>query len=125
VADEEPSPVEGPEEPEPKPPREKIKIVDVSEASGAAKEGVCKVCGKLKPVFVEIEVGGRVEYTCEECFKMDVADIGKKCGDCGAPLKVDDAFCGKCGKPTEKKCLDCGAVSRDDDTFCGRCGTKL
>lgn len=125
MADEEPFPLEEPEEPEPKPPREEIKIIDVSEVAGAGKDRVCKVCGKLKPVFIEIESGGKVEYTCEECFKTDVADIGKKCRECGAPLKVGDAFCGKCGKPTQRKCSGCGAVLRDDDMFCGRCGTKL
>ena len=112
------------EEPEPQPPREEIRIVEMSD-DGAPKEMVCKVCKVSKPVYVEVESGGVIEYICKECFDADVADQGKTCFGCESPLKQDDEFCGKCGSPTEKKCTECGTTAKDDDAFCGKCGKKL
>ena len=124
--DEEELPTEDyPEEPEAKPPKEEIRIVEMSDLSGEPVEKNCRVCGKLKPIYVEIESEGVVEYTCKECFEKDVSYQGKVCKKCEAPLSVDDAFCGKCGTPTENKCGECGAVAKDDDAFCGKCGKKL
>lgn len=118
-------PPDEPEEPEEKPPKEEIRIVEISDASGEPVEKDCRICGKLKPVYVEIESDDIVEYTCKECFQKDVADQGKKCRECEAPLLVDDVFCGKCGTSTEIKCGECDTLAKDDDAFCGKCGKKL
>ena len=122
--EEEPFSVDLPEEDEQKPPKEDIRIIEISE-SGTALEKVCRVCGQLKPVYVEIESDGVVEHTCKECFEKDVTVPGKACRECEEPVSAEDAFCGKCGTPAERKCEECGALAQDDDAFCGKCGSKL
>jgi hypothetical protein len=126
IVNEEDLPV-GPEEeePEPQPPKEAIRIVEMSEESEAPKEEICKVCKDSKPVYVEVESQGTIEYMCKECFEKDLRDEGKQCWSCKTALEQDDAFCGKCGSPTEKKCPKCDVTAKDDDAFCGKCGTKL
>jgi hypothetical protein len=114
-----------PEEPEPTPPKEEIRIVEMSESGEATMEKMCKVCQELKPAYVEVESEGVIEYTCKNCFEKDVADTGKSCWSCDTSIKDDDAFCGKCGSPAEKKCSECGEPAKDDDAFCGKCGSKL
>jgi hypothetical protein len=125
VNEEDPPLVPDTEEPEPQPPKEEIRIVEMSDVSGAPKEMLCKVCKVSKAVHVEVESDGIIEYICKECFEVDVADQGKQCFSCEAPLKQDDAFCGSCGSPSEKKCSKCGTTGKDDDAFCGKCGNKL
>lgn len=118
-------PPDEPEEPESHAPKEEIRIVDMSGADGEPVDRVCRVCGLLKPVYVEVESQGIVEYTCKECFQKDVAPPTKTCRECSAPVKQDDAFCGKCGKPTELRCGECGSTAKEGDAFCGKCGSTL
>ncbi len=118
-------PPDEPEEPQPQEPKESIRIVDMSSGDPEPSEKVCRVCGQLKPVYVEVESDGVIEYTCEGCFQKDVAPLTKTCRECDAQVDHDDAFCGKCGKPTELKCGECGSTAREDDAFCGKCGKKL
>jgi ribosomal protein L40E len=54
------------------------------------------------------------------------AGSGSVCVACGAPLKVDDAFCRKCGtKVGPQSCSACGADVAADDAFCRKCGTRV
>ncbi|MFQ6061070.1 MAG: zinc ribbon domain-containing protein [Thermoplasmata archaeon] len=112
------------EEAETHPPKGEIRIVELSEPKHM-KEGICRVCGKLKAVYIEIESGGVTEYTCEECYEKAAMVEERKCKSCGASLKPEDVFCGKCGKPTVRKCPGCNAQASEEDLFCGKCGTKL
>lgn len=114
-----------PEDAEPQPPKEKIRIVELSGDSKSPKEKICKVCGKLKPVYVEMESRGITEYTCKDCFAELTEEEKKQCRSCDATLKFEDAFCGKCGEPTIRKCPKCDARVEDEDLFCGKCGAKL
>lgn len=47
------------------------------------------------------------------------------CAGCGAALRPDDHFCGKCGTPVNARCLQCGAAVQIGDLFCVSCGTSL
>jgi hypothetical protein len=49
------------------------------------------------------------------------------CQNCGAKVKVEDVFCGKCGKPVheELKCVGCGTKVEPGDVFCRKCGARL
>ncbi len=101
------------------PPKPEIRIRDL----GARPRG-CSVCGEVKEPFIEIEVDGVLEYTCQECYEGQVIEI-TACRSCGAAMEPADAFCGKCGTPRRMTCPSCGAAAGDDDRFCGKCGTKL
>jgi len=103
-----------------RPAREEIKIREFYEAE---KEG-CRVCGLIKEAYIEIEVEGKRQYTCKECYLASKAVV-RSCKNCGSPVKEGDLFCGKCGSPTSLKCPSCKAETREGDIFCGKCGTKL
>ena len=54
-----------------------------------------------------------------------------KCKNCGAELKYNDKFCGKCGAGVERKlpektyellCGKCGNRVTKSDRFCRNCG---
>ncbi len=49
------------------------------------------------------------------------------CPNCGAKVKVEDVFCGKCGKPVQEelKCVGCGEKVEPGDVFCRKCGARL
>ncbi|TLZ52093.1 MAG: zinc ribbon domain-containing protein [Methanobacteriota archaeon] len=111
-------PPEPPEAPVP-PPKPEIRIRDL----GTRPRG-CSVCGKAKVPYVEIEVDGLLEYTCQDCYEGQVIELAA-CRQCGAALEAGDAFCGKCGAPRQMKCATCGAAVSDEDRFCGKCGTKV
>ena len=126
VQEEEPPPTSpDQEDTEPQPPKEEIHIVELSGAKKPQEEKACKVCGKTKPAYVEMESQGVTEYICKECYDKTAKTAKKECRGCGAALSPDDTFCGKCGKPTVKKCSECDTKAKDEDLFCGKCGTKL
>lgn len=50
------------------------------------------------------------------------------CSKCGHTIKVNAAFCTKCGAPTGAqkqvlRCRNCGAQLRENAVFCSKCGT--
>lgn len=49
------------------------------------------------------------------------------CPNCGAKVKIEDVFCGKCGKPVKEdlKCVGCGTKVEPGDLFCRKCGARL
>ncbi len=49
------------------------------------------------------------------------------CPNCGAKVKAEDVFCGKCGKPVQEelKCVGCGEKVEPGDVFCRKCGARL
>ena len=116
---------DGPELPQPPPPqapapppRPDIKIRDLT------RHRNCSVCGNEKAPYIEIEVDGVLEYTCEECYEGQVIEIAA-CRACGGALEAADRFCGKCGAPRAVTCPACGADVADEDRFCGKCGSKV
>lgn len=126
MQEEEPPPTSPePEEGEPPPPKEEIRIVELSGTKKSDEEKACKVCGKVKPAYIEVESQGTTEYTCKECYEETTGEEEKECRECGAALNPDDIFCGKCGKPTVKKCQECDTKVKDEDLFCGKCGARL
>jgi len=100
------------------PPRPDIKIRDLT------RQRNCAVCGKEKTPYIEIEVDGVLEYTCQACYEGQVIEIAA-CRACGAALEAADKFCGKCGAPRAVTCASCGADVADEDRFCGKCGAKV
>ncbi len=50
---------------------------------------------------------------------------GLACGECGAGVVADDAFCDACGAPQRRACADCGTENRRTARFCRSCGTGL
>jgi hypothetical protein len=114
--DEEPTPESEPEvAAEPKP---DLRLRDLSAAQP------CSVCGLIKEPHVRLEVHGRYEYTCKDCYEGG-GPRRHACPNCGASLGAEDAFCGKCGSPAVLRCASCGAEHEKGDKFCGRCGTAL
>jgi hypothetical protein len=61
----------------------------------------------------------------EKDEKKEKEDL--KCESCGASIKEDDVFCGKCGKNVAKelKCHGCGTPVEPGDVFCRKCGARL
>ncbi|MDH7508376.1 MAG: zinc ribbon domain-containing protein [Methanomassiliicoccales archaeon] len=55
------------------------------------------------------------------------SDEAEKCLQCGALVRSEDNFCGKCGAKINRipKCPSCSAEVDPSDKFCRRCGTKL
>lgn len=54
--------------------------------------------------------------------------FGKKCPNCGKPVKNDARFCGECGQPLGGgiiKCAVCGTENNSDAKFCKSCGRPL
>lgn len=49
------------------------------------------------------------------------------CVGCGATLRPNDRFCGKCATPVAARCPQCGAAVQagDGDRFCTSCGASL
>lgn len=114
---------------------------------------ICSICGNKKMAYICIEVNGGEEATCKECYdrsmgkaiqpKMElpppppppkeVKEVMEKeeehnyCPNCGAKVKFEDVFCGKCGKPVkeELKCVGCGTKVEPGDMFCRKCGARL
>lgn len=76
---------------------------------------------KAGPEVEDGEVGG------EETPAEDAPPISGECGQCGAALDADDAFCHKCGARVdfERECAGCGTVAKAEDSFCRKCGSKL
>ncbi len=106
--------------------------VRIREYSDWARSGRCMVCGEEKEPYVEVEVGGQWEFTCQACYEQETAPKepaepagGVACPSCGAPLHPGDQFCGKCGAATEAACPECGAEMEPGDKFCGKCGASL
>jgi len=54
---------------------------------------------------------------------------GPACAGCGAPVKLDDRFCVRCGatlgEAQETVCAACGTMMSADDQFCRKCGTRV
>jgi predicted amidophosphoribosyltransferase len=100
------------------PARPDIKIRDLTRRRN------CSSCGKVKTPYIEIEVDGVLEYTCQECYEGQVIEIAA-CRACGAGLEAADQFCGKCGAPRRVACAACGADLAENDGFCGKCGAKV
>ena len=110
-------PPEAPETPT-TPPKPELKIRDLGERPRG-----CSVCGKDKKPYVEIEVDGVLEYTCQECYEGQVIELAA-CRRCGAALEAADVFCGRCGTPRQATCASCGVDVGDEDRFCGKCGAS-
>lgn len=116
---EEPGLPRAPEPAEPAaPPRPDIKIRDLT------RHRNCSVCGKVKTPYIEIEVDGVLEYTCQECYEGQVIEIAA-CRACGGALEAADRFCGKCGTQRLSACPACAKEVSEGDRFCGKCGAKL
>ncbi|UCE37006.1 MAG: zinc ribbon domain-containing protein [Thermoplasmata archaeon] len=113
---------------------------------------ICSICGKNRIPYICIEVAGGEEATCKECYDRSMGKIAleeKKlppppppppeekeeekgeeqnfCPNCGAKVKEDDVFCGKCGKPVQEelKCAGCGTKIEPGDVFCRKCGARM
>jgi hypothetical protein len=108
------------------PPKAEIKIVD---ASSKRRGKACVVCGRPKPPYVEVDVDGVGEYTCQDCYELQAqglsAEVAAYCVTCGAALLAGDHFCGRCGTPAALRCPKCGARPQEEDAFCGKCGAAL
>jgi hypothetical protein len=109
----------------------------------------CSVCGVTKAPYICIDINGVTEATCEECYNRSMGKIAEPkvqppppppppeiiqkekeqafCPNCGAKVKAEDVFCGKCGKPVkeELKCVGCGTKVEPGDVFCRKCGARL
>ena len=107
-------------------PKEEIKIVD---AATRRRGKACVVCGRPKAAYIEVDVDGVVEYTCQDCYELQAqglsGEITAYCVKCGVALLKGDHFCGRCGTPAALQCPKCGARQDEEDAFCGKCGTAL
>ena len=101
------------------PPKPELRIRDL----GTRPRG-CSVCGKEKAPYVEIEVDGILEFTCQECYEGQVIELAA-CRKCGAALEGGDHFCGRCGAPRQAACPSCGTELDEEDRFCGKCGARI
>ncbi len=114
---------------------------------------ICSICGNKRMAYICIEVNGGEEATCKECYDKsmgkaiqpkielsppppppgEIKEVVEKeeehnyCPNCGAKVKLEDVFCGKCGKPVkeELKCVGCGTKVEPGDMFCRKCGARL
>jgi hypothetical protein len=108
----------------------------------------CSVCGITKVPYICIDINGVTEATCKEFYDRSMGKIAEPkaqppppppppekieikeqafCPNCGAKVKGEDVFCGKCGKPVkeELKCAGCGEKVEPGDVFCRKCGARL
>ena len=108
------------------PPKQEIKIVD---ASTKRRGKACVVCGRPKAPYIEVDVDGVVEHTCQDCYELQAqglsGEVTAYCVTCGAALLKGDHFCGRCGTPAALRCPKCGARPEEEDAFCGKCGAAL
>lgn len=68
----------------------------------------------------------------EETNNVEIVEEQEKyfCQYCGQELKLDDKYCGNCGKSTEVKeevplVCECGASYQSGQKYCSKCGAKL
>ncbi len=118
-------------------------------ASDTEEFMICSVCGIKKVPYIRIDINGIEEATCRTCYDKSMgrmvepkaqpppppppSEIIQKemeqafCPNCGAKVKGEDVFCGKCGKPVkeELKCAGCGSKVEPGDVFCRKCGARL
>lgn len=106
------------EKPEEK--REEIKIKDFSELKP------CNICKDVKIPHIEVEVDGKAEYTCKDCYEAKFTAKAKlKCPSCSSECSEEDSFCWKCGQKLQLICVTCGSKRDRADKFCRHCGDKL
>ena len=118
---------------------------------------ICSICGEKKVPYICIEIKDGEEATCKECYDKSMGKVmevvtpplmpppppppeeipGEEekeeteeqsfCPNCGAKIKIEDVFCGKCGKPVQEelKCVGCGTKVEPGDMFCRKCGARL
>lgn len=116
----------------------------------------CSICGNKRVAYICIESDSGEEATCRQCYDKAMGatvvpdlppppppppDLKKEplkeeeprisehryCPNCGAKVKAEDVFCGKCGKPVQEelKCVGCGTKVQPGDVFCRKCGARL
>jgi hypothetical protein len=132
-------------------------IADLSIISGESEPLMtCSICGNNRVAYICIESESGEEATCRQCYDntMNATVVpelppppppppiikketpipeeppishDKYCPNCGAKVKVEDVFCGKCGKPVQEelKCVGCGEKVEPGDVFCRKCGARL
>ena len=107
------------------PSRPELRIVEATKR----RARTCVVCGRSRPAYVEIEIDGVVEYTCQDCYELQSqglsSEVTEFCTKCGAAILKGDHFCGRCGTPAALRCPKCGARPEEEDAFCGKCGAPL
>lgn len=90
----------------------------------ASKKSVLKKVVEIKKIELKI-------LECQEQIKSLKGIV--HCPNCGANVRNDALFCGKCGfrMETEEKnakmkaCKKCGALIPEDSVFCVSCGCKV
>jgi len=110
------------EEVEEKPfePREELKIKDFSVYKP------CSICSENKVSYIELEVDGKIESTCKECYEgISTPKPKVSCPSCASECEGDDNFCWRCGERLCLICPTCGEKSDIGDKFCRQCGSKL
>ena len=99
---------------------EEIRIKDFSEYKK------CNVCGETKIPYIELESGGRAEYTCMECYiSTHSPGASVRCPSCSSECIDGDNYCWKCGGKLQAICPTCKERVDGADKFCRQCGGKL
>lgn len=102
-------------------------------------EATCEECYSKQRTVISEKIEGEEKRTfklkkkeeeikeVEEEKEEPEEKAEKKCKNCGTSIKVEDVFCGKCGKPSaeEMKCHGCGTPVEPGDVFCRKCGARL
>ena len=100
--------------------KEEIRIKDFS----AYKR--CVVCGEQKIPYIELEVNGKLECTCRDCYDAQYAQkTDVKCPSCTSFCGEGDNFCWKCGNRLQLICATCGSKGDPGDKYCRQCGGKM
>lgn len=88
-----------------------------SVSSDAAAETI-RLKAATEPVEPSVEAGSE---------ERQDEQPGLACGNCEAPLNLDDKFCPKCGTKVlrERVCKACGSKPKPSDMFCRRCGARV